>query len=195
MAKIGNFVGKGWMPIRKREASRIAAFLQKQCEQVFGENYFERFETVIDNQAWDYSTTGKRYAHIRKMVVYAYVKYPIPEYRGGKGGRIKRHTRVEFTIHKQSGYLEVRNPKTGERERDYENCPPFDYSGYVRGDGRVTGYGCRGEEIMEPQYHYVYGTEIRDLDFTSALYDLESVTRVEGVRREYAKLLELRKAA
>lgn len=195
MTKIGNFVGQGWLPIGKREASRIAAFLQKQCEQVFGENYFERFETVIDNKAWDYSTTGKRYSHVRKLVVYAYVKYPIPLYRGGKGGRIKGHTRVEITIHKQGGYLEVRNPKTGERERDYENCPPFSYSGYVMGDGRVVGYGCRDEEIMEPQYHYIYGTELQDLDFTRALWDLEHVTRVEGVTREYAKLLELRKAA
>ena len=183
------------MPIGKREASRIAAFLQKQCEQVFGENYFERFEVVIDNKAWDYSTTGKRYAHVRKMMLYAYVKHPIPEYRGGKGGRIKGHTRVEFTIHKhKGGWLDVHNAK-GELVRDYDNCPPFSYNCYVRADGREIVYGGSQENVIEPQYHYVYGTEVRDLDQTQALCDLESVTRVEGVRREYAKLLELRKAA
>lgn len=194
MAKLGNFVGQGWLPIGKREAQRIAAYLKEQCEQVFGRNYFEKYETVIDNMAWDYTSTGKRYKHVRKMVFYAYVKHPIPLYRGGKGGRIKGHTRVEFTIHKQSGYLEVRNAQ-GERERDYENCPPFSYSGYVRGDGRVVGYDCRDEEIMEPQYHYIYGTELQDLDFTRALWDLEHVTRVAGITREYKHLLDLRRAA
>lgn len=193
--KYGNFVGQAWLPIGKREAARIAAFIMQQCEHVFGSTYFQRFETAIDNQAWDYSSTGRRYEHVRKMTVHAYVRHPIPEYRGGKGGRVRNHTRVEFTVHKQAGYLEVRNPDTGELERDYGNCPPFSYSGYVRGDGRVVGYGCRDEEIMEPQYHFIYGTDVRDMDFTRALCDLERVTRVDSVKREYQELLELRREA
>lgn len=178
MAKIGNFVGKGWLAIGKREAKRIEAYLVEQCRKVFGDDYFERFEVVIDNKAWDYSTTGKRYAHVKKMILYAYVKHPIPKYRNFNGSRIKGHTRVEFTIYKdKGGWLDVYNEK-GKLERDYDNCPPFSYDCYVKGDGTEIKYRGIHEYVIEPQYHYVYGTEVRDLDQTQALYDLKRMTEV-----------------
>lgn len=195
MAKIGNFVGQGWLPIGKREAQKIKDYLVEQCKRVFGENYFERFEVEIDNEPWRYTTTGKRYANVRGMKVYAYVKLPIPVYRNYDGARIKGHTRVEFTIHKnKGGWLDVHNAN-GELERDYENCPKFSYDCYVRGDGREIVYGGTQENVIEPRYHYVYGTEIQDLDQTSALYDLCRMTEVAQAPKEYHKIWHARKAA
>ena len=195
MAKIGNFVGQGWLAIGKREAKRIENYLVEQCKQVFGEDYFERFEVEVDNTAWRYTTTGKRYPNVRSMKVYGYVRMPIPEFRNWDGARIKGHTRIEFTIHKdKGGWLEYRNAK-GELERDYENCPPFSYDCYVRGDGREIVYSGTQENVIEPRHHYVYGTEIRDLDQTSALYDLQRMTEVCNVKSEYRELWAKRKAA
>lgn len=184
MAKIGNFVGQGWLRISKTEASQIAAHLQEQCRRVFGKDYFSHFEVEVDNKAWDYSTTGKRYAHVRQMTLRAVVARPIAEYRNGRGGRIKGHKAVVFKIIKHSaGWLDVRNVKTGELERDYDNCPPYLWSATVLGDGHEIVYRGREENVIQPRECYQYGTELSDLDFIQTLYDLRSMTKPYGVSK------------
>lgn len=183
MAKIGNFVGKCWLRISKTEARQIAAHLEEQCRRVFGADYFSSFEVTVDNKAWDYSTTGKRYAHVRKMTLRAVVARPIAEYRNVRGGRIRGHKAVVFDIIKDgAGWLEVRNPNTGELERDYDNCPPYSWSATVLGDGHEIVYRGREENVIQPMECFQYGTEVRDLDFIQTLYDLRSMTMPYGVR-------------
>ncbi len=199
MAKYGNFVGQGWMEMTLLDIYALSKELIAQCKEVFGKNYFSRFEITGDFTPYRVSDDGKKHQKVMKVLIYGYVKHPIPEYRGVCGNRVKNHTRVEFSITKDAkGWLEVPDPNNPDgypKLRDYENCPEYQYSCMLRGDGRTIGCGCRNEEVIEPRHHFVYGTEAKDLDLRDSLRHLRSLTAVSSVKREYLEIYKRRKAA
>ena len=159
--KYGNFVGKGWLPFKKREIGNIVSHLKGQLEQYFGEGFFKE------------PTYCYKPATRRGGVITLCVYFPLEKSFNGRniyGSTVSGLDKVWFFITKnKKGYLEIHDPDDywnfDKYTRDYENCPDFSYGCSMSVTGNERGYRKKTWQSIQNWSPYVYGTEVSDITY------------------------------
>lgn len=169
--KYGNFVGKGWLPFKKKEIREIISHLQIQLNNQFGEGFF-------GEPAYQYSPATRK-GGVISLCVY----FPLENPFNGRNifnATVSGLDKVWFFITKdKKGYLEIHDQddywNIEKYTRDYVNCPDFSYGCSMHVSGQERGYRKKHWESIQNWSPYVYGTEVSDITYeVSQLRKLQS---------------------
>ena len=160
--KYGNFVGKKNLPFTDKEKSDILYHFSILADKLIPD--LKRVYIYVPGDP-----------EVRRLLGDSLIIAVVRENHTGRnkfGSRIFGHDGFMFHIHKQSGYLEVRNGETDPDKfiRDYDNAPEFSYGCTMTYMGMEIPYRCRvSRSIKISGSPYTYGTEISDLDYEDYL--------------------------
>lgn len=80
---------------------------------------------------------------------------------------------LSFIIRKKSGYIDLTDwNKTKTVIKDYINAPEYQYSVELICKGVEIAYRCRNKYAICLKNHYLFDTEISELNFKESLFDL-----------------------
>ena len=168
--RYGNFVGQGNIPFTEEEKQMLLEHFKEQMSSVFDMGMFKK--PYVSNYKNDDN--------------YVIVEFDFKNPFVGRNlykDRI-RCSGIYFFVNKSAkGWLEItdkKNPYKFPKERDYENCPEFQYGCRLCASGIQIGYRKRNKESIQNWQPYTYGTEISDLDYKNEMYKVrDTLTEIK----------------